>query len=644
MPFPSRRDYVTHYVTGASNVQVQRPAAAVVGDALVAVLEMSTATAYDVAHIGWTRIASAAVNSRSFAVYHRVYAAGDDSTYPIVLNVSANTRVAVGAIQNAADVTTWPFSAVWKRSANGGSQTLSRAPGLAVPANSLVLSAVMEATNAVGTDGSEVITGATKWFGTPSQTVDSVAIERIVVGYTEQTAAVTTPNADFVFPATGTNGAGIQIGIPYSGPTVTPTLAFSSILQFASDRLGVGASTANTPSGIFITATPVGGGAQISGAVATSSDSSGWVYAEVTGLTANTAYTLAVVDQATGATLDTLTGRSLAPAPQNFRFITGSCQRNTGASVGGVYSDMAAEGADFFVHQGDLHYADATTEPVWRAAMNFSLTQPPMKAFLKTTPMTYHTDNHDWGGNSSWRDSPVSTFAPTALRNLFGPQADDRGMYSTWSHGGVRFLDTDQWVSRDQAVTNPLTDTAVGKTMLGLKQRQWLFDTLLAATEQLIVWFPSFPLYGNYLGNGRWGNYRDEAAIIGAWLDAHPGIKARIVCIGGDSHNVCADSGAHTMWGLPSLNASPIDRDTDIVGAVSGTWDIANTTSGGVGLTKGYYSRVDIAWAGRDVTLNWKAMEEGGAQVASWSRTFPPATTEWIAISGAWAPTKSVLL
>jgi len=522
------------------------------------------------------------------------------------------------------DPANWVIGAMWYRGDNGGSSTLSRAPGIAVQANTLALSIAVEATTAVENDGQETITGATKWFGTPSQTVSGSNIERIVVAYTQQATATTTPDVDVVFTNAALNGLGMQIGIPYKGPT--PASTFSSIVQFGSTKLGVGAALVNALTGFKLRATPTAGGAAITVGPFTSSDVSGWYYGEVTGLTPDTKYTIDLIDDTSGTVVDTVTGKTLATAKRDFRFLTGSCQRNGGTGPWGtVYNDMALENADFFVHQGDLHYADASTEGPWRDAMNFAMGQPAMKAFLKTTPMTYHVDNHDWGGNTSWRDSPVSQFAPQALRHLFGPQIDSVGMYSTWAHGGVRFMDTDQWMLRDQAVTAPLTDTAAGKTMLGLAQRQWLFDTWLASTEQLIVWFPSFPLYGNLLGNGRWGNFQDEANIINAWLNAHPKIKSRIVCIGGDSHNVAADSGAHTLWNLPSLNASPIDRKGDTGATASGTWDIANTVPD---LTKGYYSRVDIAWAGQNVTLTWKAMQEGGTQVATWSKTFPPLNTQ----------------
>jgi hypothetical protein len=196
---------------------------------------------------------------------------------------------------------------------------------------------------------------------------------------------------------------------------------------------------------------------------------------------------------------------------------------------------------------------------------------------------------------------------------------DPVGLYQTWVHGGVRFVETDQWALRDEADNG--TDFAVGKTMLGLTQRNWLFNTWLNATEPVIIWFCSFPLYSTLIGNGRWGNFRDEISIIDAWLTAHPDIKRKIVCVGGDSHSVVADDGANTMWKLPSLNASPVDWTGTSTGPTSGTWNIVRTTAAYT-LLGGYYSVMDFAWDGDVVDFTWTAKAEGGTTVATWSKSF----------------------
>lgn len=363
-------------------------------------------------------------------------------------------------------------------------------------------------------------------------------------------------------------------------------------------------------------------------------DPQGFVHAQAVGLMPDSDYTLELVDadrpDKAAVTLEANTLRTVKRS--TFRVITGSCQRSSGAGEPGlVYNDMRLEEADFFVHQGDMHYRDAATEADWRSGMNYSLSAEAMRTFLKTTPMRWGPDNHDWGGNTSWDESPAGQWVPQLGRRIFGPYLDDIGFYGAWSHNGVRFIQTDQWSQRDQAVTDPSTDSLEGKTMLSNEQRLWLFNEWLTATEPLIVWFSSFPLYAN-VSNGRWGNFRWEVAQINAFLDQHPHLRRKIVAIGGDSHNVIADDGANTLFKIPSLNASPLDRKGDADSTVDalgwqGTWNIAKLAPDNAA---GVYSRLDFVWPEPDrVTLNWEARREGGTRVASWSKTFltPPAQT-----------------
>lgn len=498
-------------------------------------------------------------------------------------------------------------------------------------AGDLVLSLMAEDSANTETEAQVGISGATRWFFQPHQTTIP---HTHLVAFVDTAAQGSTSTVNALWPAASASSEaiGVQIVIPGAEiePPPIPSSLFAGTFGFGSTWLTVGARTQDVLGQVRVDATPVLGGSTIVSPTLSTPDAYGWVSCRVGGLTPNVAYNLVMVDISTGTALATVQATTTGGIRSDFKVLTSSCQKSDTDVA--VYADMAAEGAAFFSHQGDLHYQDASTEPAWRFGLNANMSQPGMKAFLASIAMTYHWDNHDWGGNQSWRESPPKDFAPQAIRNLMGTDTftDPSGLWRTWTHNGVRFIDTDQYTKRDEADTTPETNNLPGKTMWGVEQREWFFDVVKSSAEPLIVWFSSFPLYGNYVTNGRWGNYRDEAAIIDAWFDAYPGTREKIVAVGGDSHDIRADDGTNTMWGIPSLNASPLNRIGDAA-ATSGSspwWNVFQgpaTMSGTVGtIDIGVYSLLTFTWSEdkTEVTLTWEAKRAGGVVIATWSETY----------------------
>lgn len=385
------------------------------------------------------------------------------------------------------------------------------------------------------------------------------------------------------------------------------------VSQPSTDGFRVGTITTSETSVSAVVTPSAGGSPTTFGPVSPSAD--GWACIVVTGLDDNVEYGISIQDQ-TSTEIGTATVTTLTETAQlgSFKIITGSCQRD-GANPS-IYNLMAAENADFFVQQGDLHYQDAQTEAEWRTGVEGNFSFATMDSFLGNIPLWYFYDNHDWGGNTSWRDSPCGTFIPPAYRELFGAQpAGLRDIYWTWVHKGVRFLTCDRWSSRDNRDD---TDND-SKRMYSAQQENWLYDTLLSAEEDCIVYFTGFPLYSNWLGNSRWGDYRTQGERIWVWLNDHPSIRSKIIGIGSDSHNVAADNGANAMWGIPSLNASPFDRSTDPPPGtgISGNWNIANIPFDG----SSNYSRVTFNRTESALEVTWEAVNETSGVVASYVRT-----------------------
>lgn len=609
---PERRAWGATALSGVTSIDVTPPPGSAAGDLLVFAVTSADPSATTITPPAGvhTVLGRTSYGTRIGYIFAAV-CTSTSQTFTFTLSTAASIHVATMAVRTTSVPSSLSAGTVWKRTS---SSSAIKAPSVTVAEQgALVLGVLFEASTANEKETDVSWSGLNRWFFS-RQTAGS---ETVAVHSSDDSAVGLTSEVNATYLNASGNGMGVQVIIPAApgGTAPPPTASYATITQQTYNSLRIGAKTTDATT-ITAVARPVGGGPSVSSSPITP-PASGWVSGKLVGLNAGQAYDVDLVSA--GQVLITARGATLAPERTPFVVLTGSCQANNSDPV--VFDQMATEGAAFFVHQGDLHYRDTQDETTWRAGVDLALSTPRMRSFIATTPLTWRWDNHDWGGSVTWRESPVGLFAPAAFRELFGTDfPHPSATYQTWSHRGVRFIDTDQWTMRDQAVTTPSTDNQVGKSMWGLEQRTWFFQTLLAATEPLIVWFPSFPLYGNLVGNGRWGNYLDEVGIIRAFLDEHPEIRARLVAVGGDSHSVCADDGTNTMWNVPSLNASPFSQAG---GLASGTWNIANID---VDDARGYYSRLSFDWTADDVEFTWDAVQDDGAVMATWTKSFP---IEW---------------
>lgn len=623
------------------------PLGSAVGDVVLVQAFVMSATLRVNLPAGWVNVVTPIVDgARTMQILgHRLTEADlAAAAQNFTLTGAVGVSWTVVSVRGSVDPASFVAGTAWTRTEPSG--TVVSAPSVAVPrAGDLVLGFLAEQSSSVEAQADVSVSGAAVWvFQGHQTTIDHTHIVTFV-----DTAALgptSTVNATYPAGSASSVAVGIQIVVPGSEIPAppTPTSTFAGTYGFGTTSLTMGARSLNVTGQVRVDATPVLGGATMVSPQLSTPDSRGWASCRVDGLTPNVRYNLTMFDVDTGVAIATVQATTTGGVRDDFKVVSSSCQKSNQDAP--IFTQMAAEGAAFFAHQGDLHYQDATTEEAWRFGINANLGQPALKALMASTAMTYHWDNHDWGGNLSWRESPPKDWAPQAIRNLMGVETfpGAHGIYRTWTHNGVRFIDTDQWTLRDQADTDPSTNELAGKTMLGLEQRNWLFGVLQNAAEPLIVWFTSFPLYGNFVSNGRWGNFRDEASIIESWFGAHEGVRARVVAVGGDSHDIRADDGTNTMWSIPSLNASPINRNGDAANTTGSSpwWNVFQgpaTISGVTGtIDTGVYSLLSFDWntAKTQVTLTWQAKRTGGVVVASWSQTFgedlTPTTgvTRWL--------------
>jgi hypothetical protein len=182
--------------------------------------------------------------------------------------------------------------------------------------------------------------------------------------------------------------------------------------------------------------------------------------------------------------------------------------------------------------------------------------------------------------------------------------------------GRVRYIQTDQWTVRDDGDGDPAP-----RTFLGAAQKQWFKDTLEAATEQVIIWLCQWT--GQNHANGRWNSFPEETLELEQFIDARPGIKNRMVLIGGDSHSLQVTDGTRTRLqeqrfaGIPNYNISGFNRSSDAgQGGVGWLDDRPLRTTEQLEADWGGYSRITVDDDGTTLELKWEGVRVNGAGIA----------------------------
>lgn len=353
-------------------------------------------------------------------------------------------------------------------------------------------------------------------------------------------------------------------------------------------------------------------------------ETSKWGNVDFTNLTPNTEYRIKFFVNSVEQTDASFVVKTLPDTLNHFTVVAGSCQFTGSAHP--IFTRMAEDNPIFLAHMGDLHYQDASDETAWRAALESSLTSATLAPLLEKTPFSWTWDNHDRIIVDTLNLGTTSPLTVPAWRQLAGSTgwSGSDTMGRTWTAGRVRFIQTDQWSVRDDPdlVAEP-------RTFLGATQKQWWKDVLLASQEPFIVWFCQWTAQNH--ANGRWNSFNAETTELENWLNSHPSIKERLVLVGGDSHQLQADSGTRTraqgsrFAGIPSLNVSGFNRSS--TGANGGNWDIAEGDIRLVTDTEsnwGAYSRLTFNDDGNTIDMLWEAVRVGplGAvdTLASWRR------------------------
>ena len=316
-----------------------------------------------------------------------------------------------------------------------------------------------------------------------------------------------------------------------------------------------------------------------------------------TGLSPNTLYYYGVVSTtSTDATTEIQASGSFRTAPiegqrSNFKFVSSACawtgseasvfetlyQRQIGGTDIDGNNDSATSAALFFLHLGDFHYGDLTTDSVQRRVEEIDtvLASQKQRSLWSNIPIAYMWDDHDWLDNNSGGDPSQPGF-DAALRsytlafphyeplpskewnskmyqnnNMTStvPALDSEpttvGMYHAFTIGTVRFIVSD------------LRSEATNGHIYSSIQRDWLFEELQQSAQyDYVVWASTKPWNGEREdGSDTWAGYDDDRRELSNHIDKVV-TKRNLLAVSADAHMIAFDDGSHTYYGGEDIGGS----------------------------------------------------------------------------------------
>jgi len=269
------------------------------------------------------------------------------------------------------------------------------------------------------------------------------------------------------------------------------------------------------------------------------------------------------------------------PAPgqkSGFRFMFGSCSATGSRSK--IFSLISKFRPGFFLHLGDLHYADISENNVGLFDKEYEriFENEVISSAFRSTALAYVWDDHDFGPNNADKNSGTKEAASLSYRKNFphyplaaynasfeNPTSPSSFLpiYQAFSVGSmIRFIMMDLRSEADN-LDGPL---------MSMEQRNWICKELknnhlnheIVVLVSPIAWigaaetapesdgWPSDPLTRSFISN----------------CISESNIK-NVVMIEGDSHSAAADDGSNSDYrnttaisgaGFPIFRASPLDK------------------------------------------------------------------------------------
>lgn len=292
-------------------------------------------------------------------------------------------------------------------------------------------------------------------------------------------------------------------------------------------------------------------------------------------LDAETRYYYRWADQEAGSAYGQF--RTMPELARSFAVAFSCCASN--GSTHPVFDVIRSHDPLFFLHTGDLHYRDiAQDNPhlFYGAYAEVLITSPRQNQFFRDLHVAYMWDDHDYGPNNSDMRSPGRAAALSTYRVVvphyplaLGQEDPEAPVGQAFSAGRVRFIMPDL---RSHKWHNELSD-GPEKTMMGLEQRAWLKQELLAARDKyvLIVFVSGVPWIDDTTRPDSWAGYTHERQVISDFLVEHN--IDNLIMLAGDAHMVAGDDGSNNRYatggdgpGFPVFHASALDAGGSVKG------------------------------------------------------------------------------
>lgn len=332
---------------------------------------------------------------------------------------------------------------------------------------------------------------------------------------------------------------------------------------------------------------------------------------ELTGLTADTEYTIALPCGVAGKFR---THPVAAGNPAAFKVaFGGDC--NAG-STHPVWQAILNQDPLQFIHLGDWGYPNITanSESAFHAAYDANFASVTQHRLCRNVATQHVWDDHDGAGGNNADGSAAAWPAACAVYRSREPHyylPHTTAIYQTWDIGRVRFVMTDQ---RSQASPSAMTD-GPSKSMLGATQKAWFKDLISNSADYLIVWIcPRWFANANHMDS--WNNYATERAELCDHIKANA--HGRVVVIEADQHTLAIDDGTnvdHATGGgepLRCFRAAPLDKTVSA---------LASTYSHGEFNNNGQFGVMEVEDDGENIDVIWRGFDSTGTQLTSLSFT-----------------------
>jgi hypothetical protein len=204
-----------------------------------------------------------------------------------------------------------------------------------------------------------------------------------------------------------------------------------------------------------------------------------------------------------------------------------------GAQFGPIFEHLAERKPDALVWQGDLNYPDthgplAQTTGAYAGIWRDFLANPLLEPVLRETAFAPQRDDHDYGvqdANSTMVGDFPWGVAPWA--SLMSGRT-----YYRFPAGAAELWVLDQRMHK----SDPELEDSADKTLLGMRQRRWLFDSLTRSRARFkLICSPCTIFLGGNSRDGNWSNdYAAERDLLLAHIDRR--VDGTTIFLTGDTH------------------------------------------------------------------------------------------------------------